>query len=353
MPGIAAVAIAIYAVVMTFCEAPFLLPARAPARIGILVLDQCNTLSLAATVDPLRAANRRAGRPLYHWTFLSTGSTPPRLTAGFAVPARPLARADDLDALAIVAGFRIGQQATPGVLGRIRQLAPRVDALMGIDGGSWLLAAAGLLDGHRATTHWEDLEEFAARFPRVEAVDARFVISGRCMTTAGAAPCLDMMLHMLSLRHGHELALQVAGTFLYDQARAPEALQGRLPSGDLARRDPRLAAAVEAMLARLEDPVPVATIARRVGLSAKGLEGLFRRTLGVPPGTFWRNLRLDEARRLVEETALGMREISLRTGFGSAASLSRAFSRRFGMAPASWRAQKRLGPRSVTTASSG
>lgn len=353
MPGIAGTPCSIYAKYMTFCEAPFLLPAKGPARVGILVLDQCNTLSLAATIDPLRAANRRAGRLLYRWRFLAAGSATPRLTAGIPVPTVPLAEAGDLDALAIVAGFRIDQQATAPVLGRLRRLAPHVDALMGIDGGSWLLAAAGLLDGHRATTHWEDLEEFAARFPQVEAVGERFVVSGRCMTTAGAAPCLDMMLYALSLRHGPELALQVAGTFLYDQAPAPGALQGRLPSGELARRDPRLATAVEAMLARIEEPVPVATIARRVGLSPRGLEVLFRRTVGVPPGTFWRNLRLDEARRLVEETALGMREISLRTGFGSAASLSRAFARRFGMAPAAWRVQKRLGPRSVTIASSG
>ncbi|MFN6952788.1 MAG: GlxA family transcriptional regulator, partial [Albidovulum sp.] len=236
-------------------------PDPAPLSVGILVMADTNALSLAAAVDPMRAANRRAGRELFSWQFLSAESTSVPLTAGFDVATEPLNDRAQMDLLMIVAGFRLMEQATPMLLTRLRRLAPRLRAMVGIDGGSWFMALAGLLDGHAATVHWEDLETFADRFPRVDVRRDRYVVSGPMVTTGGAAPCLDMMLDLIRARHGAELALRVAGTFLYEPVHGPAVPQQAVPAARLARADPALGAAIAIMERAVEDPPTVAAIA--------------------------------------------------------------------------------------------
>lgn len=304
-------------------------PDAAPLAVGILVMADTNALSLAASVDPMRAANRRAGRALFTWRFHSASGASVPLTAGFDVAAEPLDDRAEMDVLMIVAGFRLIEQATPALLARLRRLAPRLRAMVGIDGGSWFLALAGLLDGRAATVHWEDLETFADRFPRVDVRRDRYVVSGPMVTTGGAAPCLDMMLDLIRARHGAELALRVAGAFLYEPVHGPAVPQQAVPAARLARADPALGAAIAIMEHAVEDPPAVAEIARRVGLSPRRLEMLFADHLGTSPGRFFRDLRLDEARRMVTDTRLPLQEIALRTGFAGQAAFARAFRARF------------------------
>ncbi|GAB4442582.1 MAG: GlxA family transcriptional regulator [Rhodocyclaceae bacterium] len=304
-------------------------PDPEPLSVGILVMAETNALSLAAAVDPMRAANRRAGRVLFTWRFHSAEGVSVPLTAGFDVATAPLDDRAQMDVLMIVAGFRLMEQATPPLLARLRRLAPRLRAMVGIDGGSWFLALAGLLDGHAATVHWEDLETFADRFPHVDVRRDRYVVSGPMVTTGGAAPCLDMMLDLIRARHGAELALRVAGAFLYEPVHGPAVPQQAVPAARLARADPALGAAIAIMERAVEDPPTVAEIARRVGLSPRRLEILFADHLGTSPARFFRDLRLDEARRMVTDTRLPMHEIALRTGFAGQAAFARAFRARF------------------------
>ncbi|PKP72835.1 MAG: AraC family transcriptional regulator, partial [Alphaproteobacteria bacterium HGW-Alphaproteobacteria-6] len=193
-------------------------------------MADANALALAACVDPLRAANRRAGQQLYRWRFVSPSGGPVPLTAGFTIATAALSARPGDDVLAIVAGFRLEEQATPALRTRLRQLAPGLRAMIGIDGGSWFLARAGLLDGHAATVHWEDLEAFAARFPAIEVRADRYVVSGRRVTTGGAAPCLDMMLELIRARQGAELAMRVAGALVYQPTEAAGAPQRAFPA---------------------------------------------------------------------------------------------------------------------------
>jgi len=309
----------------------------APLSVGILVMAESNALSLAACVDPMRAANRRAGRPLYSWRFFSAegGSVP--LTAGFDIATAPLPDRPEFEALMIVAGFRLAEQATPTLTARLRRLAPQLRLMGGIDGGSWFLAFAGLLDGHTATVHWEDLESFSARFPSVRVVRDRYVVSGARVTTGGAAPCLDMMFELIRCRQGSELALRVAGALLYEPRQAAAAPQQSVPAQRLAQADPALGRAVAIMEERVEDPPRIADIAASVGLSARRLEMLFARHLAVSPGRFFLDLRLDEARRLLSDTAMPVQDVALRTGFSGQVAFARAFRARFGTTASRWR----------------
>lgn len=311
-------------------ETTIFAPASAPLSVGILVMADTNALSLAAAVDPMRAANRRAARRLFDWRFLTPDGAPVPLTAGFDIQGAVLSDRAEMDVLVVVAGFRLAEQATPALLSRLRRLAPRLGAMVGIDGGSWFLALAGLLDGHAATVHWEDLEAFADRFPAVEVRRDRYVVSGRFVTTGGAAPSLDMMLALIRARYGAELALRVAGAFLYEPVHSATVPQQTLSAARIGRADPALGLAIAAMEAALEDPPPIAAIARDLGLSQRRLEMLFAAHLGISPGRFFRDLRLDEARRMIADTRLPLQDIALRTGFSGQAAFARAFRARFG-----------------------
>src|SRR3546814_2575745 len=105
---------------------------------------------------------------------------------------------------------------------------------LGVEAGGWLLARAGLLDGRAATTHWEDLEDFAARFPEIAVRPDRFVVDGRTFTSGGASPTFDLMLHLIRSRFGYPLALEVASVFVSDEAHAATAAQPLRSPGRLA-----------------------------------------------------------------------------------------------------------------------
>ncbi len=304
--------------------------------LALLVLPQSSILEVAATLDPLRAANRHLGREAYRWRVVSPSGQAVPLTCGIELPASgPLRAAEGAEALIVIAGYRQSEVATKPLLRDLRRLAPRFRAIGGIDAGGWVLARAGLLDGQRATVHWEDLEDFAASHPEIEVVPDRFILSDRYFTAGGAAPATDLMLHLIRSRQGAAVALQVAASFVTTPRPASEPqITATRPDP---RLDPRVAQAIARMEARLDAPESAADTAAALNLSPRRLEQLFRINLGLTPGAYGLSLRLQAARRLLTDTRHPLAEIALRTGFTSAATLTRAFTRSFGAPPSSLR----------------
>ena len=231
----------------------------------------------------------------------------------------------------MIAGYRLAEVATRPLIRDLRRIALRFAMIGGIDAAPWVLARAGLLEGHRATVHWEDLEDLAAAYPGVEVLPDRYVIDRGRITAGGAAPAQDLMLHLIRARHGAPLARQVAQSFL-TTARKGSDPQIAPPTHDPAL-DPRVARAIARMESALEAPEPISVVARAVGLSPRRLESLFRANMGTTPGAYALSLRLAAARRLLTDTPHSLTEIALRCGFSSPATLSRAFATRFGHAP--------------------
>lgn len=293
----------------------------------VLVLDDTNTLAFAAAIDPMRAANRHADRPVFDWHFATPTNRDVTLTSGLVVPAAPLNRAPICDLLIVVAGFDPDAKATPALCASLRRLAATARTVAGIDGGPWIMARAGLLDGYKATTHWEDLQEFTQQFPNVTTLDARFVDSGARMTSGGAAPAIEMMLHLIAVQNGAALADRVAGSFIYDVSSTPARPQGRQKLG--MRHSPVTARAHDIMQAHLEETVAIASIAQQLGLSLRALQLQFRARLNRTPQAYYLGLRLTEADRLVTQTALPLQDVALRTGFGSQSSFARAYRHHF------------------------
>ncbi len=311
-------------------------PSRDPLTIALLVLPQASILEVASALDPLRNANRHLGHEAYRWRVVSPDGDPVPLTCGIELPSSgPLSHAVGAEALIVAAGYRLADVATRPLIHDLRRIAPRFQLVGGIDAAPWVLARAGLLDGYRATVHWEDLEDLAAAHPHIDVVPDRFVIDRNRVTIAGAAPAADFMLHLIRTRHGAALARQVASSFLATVRKgsepqiAPEAQEPAL--------DPRVAQALARMEARIDAPEPASDTAKAVGLSPRRLESLFRAALGTTPASHALDLRLQAARRMLTDTRHPLAEVALRTGFSSPSTLSRAFRARFGQPPGALR----------------
>ncbi|MFK8252763.1 GlxA family transcriptional regulator [Ancylobacter terrae] len=314
----------------------------APLDVTLLLFPGLSLLSLAATLDPMRGANRVLGRPAYRWRLVSMDGAMPAASCGLPIPVDGVfdpARAQDM--LLVIAAFDAASFATAPIMKALRAGARRSAVVGGIESGSWLMGFAGLLDGRRATTHWEDLEDFAARFPNTDVQPDRFVVDEPVFTTGGATPALDCMLSLIRARNGYSTALDVASLYIYEEVRTGSDVQPIVSLGRIRQHEPRVAEAIRLMETHIDRPLTIAAIARKAGVSTRGLETLFARTVEVSPGAYYVTLRLNAARRLVLDTNLPIADIAERTGFSAIASLSRAFRRQFGAPPSAAR-RKRL-----------
>ena len=310
--------------------------------VDILVLDQFSLMCVAATVEPLRAANRVASQPLYRWRLLSLDGTAPTSTSGIAVAVAGSFAPDEARNVLVVVGSFNARTVNRRLSAALRRSARSRLSLGGVEAGSWVLARAGLLDGYSATTHWEDLDEFAAAFPKVDVRRDRFVMDRARWTAGGAAPALDMMLTMIRSQHGLPLALNVASVFIYDQHLAASAPQPTVALSRLSVTDPALACAIGVMQTRLEEPLTLVEVAAQSGVLLRTLQARFRAQLGLSPHAYYLDLRLSAAKRMLEQSSAGVAEVAAAHGFGSASAFARAFRQRFGMSPLAARAAMRV-----------
>lgn len=295
--------------------------------IGITLYPGFSNLNLANTVEPLRAANDLARKRLYAWTYLGLEVTAIRSSSGLPVtPEQALSEARG-DLLILCPSYGHKALCTPAGARALRAAVKRFHQLAGLDTGAWLLAAAGLLDGYRATCHWDVLDAMAETFPDVQVSDARFVIDRGRISSGGATTTLELMLHLIEADHGPTLAQEVAALFMHGEG-GPN-----LPPFP----EPRMRAAAALMRRHLENPLPIPEIARRLGLSQRSIEQTFRATGGPSPAQLYRRIRLSEAKRLTLETPLSVAEIATRTGYEDPTAMTRAFRAAFGDTPSGLR----------------
>ena len=192
-------------------------PSNEKLRVTLLVLPDSSMMSLASALDTMRAANRIASRDLFEWKIATLNGKPARLTCDLIIEPDFLLDANTSgDVLIVIASFNQQYHAGPAHLKLIKRIARNFSAVGGIEAGSWILARSGLLESRSATTHWEDLEEFATHFPKVDLKADRFVIDRSVFTTGGASPTFDFMLYLIRKRYGYPLAIEVSSAFIYD-----------------------------------------------------------------------------------------------------------------------------------------
>ncbi|QEV22497.1 GlxA family transcriptional regulator [Streptomyces alboniger] len=204
--------------------------------------------------------------------------------------------------------------------------------------GAFALAAAGLLDGRRATTHWRFAGLLADRHPDVTVEPAALYIDeGRLVTGAGAAAGFDLCLHLLRREHGAAMANAVARDVVLPSHRDGGQAQYVAAPVPEDSRDERLAEVLAWARENLHEPLPVAELARRAMMSKRSFARRFTAATGTTPHAWLRGLRLSCAEELLETTDLPVEEIARRVGYGSAAVLREQFVRRRGVPPRSYR----------------
>lgn len=308
---------------------------RDPKRsVTILLFSDFSNLCLANAVEPLRAANTLARRDLYRWSF--AGLAPGRILSSSGLPVQISLKLSDArsgDFLFVMPSYRHKEHATAGCMRTLRAARARFGLIAGLDTGSWLIAAAGLLDGRRATIHWDELTAFAETFPEVAVSEDRVVIDRDVASCGGATTTLELLLELIERDHGAALGLDVAALFMHGE-RDPK-LDPTLRLSD----DQIVRAAAAIMRRNLETPIRIADLAAALGLSQRALETRFRRSKQKTPASFYQLIRLAEARRLTEQTTLSIAEIADRCGYENAAAMTRAYKACFGATPSAHRSE--------------
>lgn len=317
--------------------------ASAPIRIAFVLAPQFPMLAFAAAIDPLRVANRLSEKPLFEWLLASVDGRPVMASNGIPMTVQSsLEGLHDVDLVVVCVGLeplQFGRQHK--IHHQLRRLAHHGAAIGAVSCGTFVLAEAGLLNGRRATVHWEYDELFRKRYPALQTSRELFVFDRDVFTCCGGTAALDMMLHLIRETAGNQLAQDVAEQFIYPRIRDEEEAQRAAIQNRYAVASPRLAHVIEMMESTLDEPVPLRDLATRVGISTRQIERLFKEQMGVGPSMFYLKRRLERARTMLRQTLLPIREVAVECGFGSTAHFSHAYKKAFGIPPTQERTNAR------------
>ena len=308
--------------------------AARPRRFVFVLLDNFTLLCFACAVESLRIANRMAGHTLYEWTLAGEGGGDVACSNGsrFKVD-MDLDELGRDDTLMLCGGIDVQAATTRGLLNWLRREARRGVTVAGLCTAAHSLAKAGLLDGKRATIHWENQDSFAEEFEEVRLTKSVFVIDGPRITTAGGTASIDLMLKLIADDHGEELANAVADQLIYSSIRTDQDTQRLSIPTRIGVRHPKLSRVIQVMEQTIEEPTSPAILARDVGLSTRQLERLFRRYLNRSPKRYYLELRLQKARNLLMQTDMSVINVALASGFASPSHFSKCYRAHYGTTP--------------------
>ena len=309
-----------------------------PLRVALLGYDGFQTLDLVGPLDAFASAN--ADRPgAYDTAVVSLDGAPFISETGLRVtPAAALADAWPLDTLILPGGAGLRQPGVAAVIGEaLRQAAPRVRRVVSVCTGLYGLAASGLADGRRVTTHWKFAADLATRFRRSVKPDALFIKDGPIYSSAGITAAIDLALALIEEDHGPALATAAARDLVVYLKRAGGQRQYSEPLRFQARAGDRFADLAAWITEHLAGDLGVEALAARVGLSPRQFSRRFTAVFGQAPAQQVEDLRLDDARRRLTSTAASVEAVAAAAGFRSADAFRRAFDRRFGLSPSNYR----------------
>ena len=313
------------------------MPSEKPRRFTFLLLDRFTMLPFTAAIEPLRLANRAAGGELYSWRLVGPGrdwatcSNGARVALDGGLDAEIVPERDEV--VIVCGGTDIAREATRPVLTWLRKQARGGASMGAVCTGAWILAEAGLLDGRKATVHWENHDGFAEAFPQVDLYRSVFVNDGNRLTAAGGTSSIDMMLHLIAEAQGDAIATEVADQMLHTTIRTNQDRQRLSIPTRIGVRHPRLAAVIARMEGNLEDPISPARLAADAGMSTRQLERLFRRYLNRSPKRYYMETRLARARNLLMQTEMSIIEVALASGFSSPSHFSKCYRALYGSTP--------------------
>ncbi|MGW6983544.1 GlxA family transcriptional regulator [Streptomyces sp. NPDC054932] len=311
----------------------------------VLLYDGVQSLDVTGPVEVFAALSRFPGRDAYRIRTVSPGGAPVRTSSGLVLmpdgeleSARPGA-----GTTLLVPGGQYTADFEPRLVDWLRAHGGDAERLVSVCTGGLLLAEAGLLDGRRATTHWYICEQMARDYPKVAVdPDPIFVRDGTVATSAGVTAGIDLALALVEDDHGRNVALQIARHLVVFLRRPGNQAQFSAQlAAQTARRDP-LRDVQQWITEHPEGDLSVEALAGRARLSPRHFARAFRAETGVTPGRYVERVRVEHARRLLEDGAAGVAEVARACGYGTPEALRRAFVKTIGQPPAEYR--RRFGP---------
>ena len=310
-----------------------------PFKVGFVLVDGFALLSYASAVEPLLAANRIAGRKLYHIRHMPAYGARATSASGAIVAADTYLGEDiDFDLVLVVAGEVSQQQNLRRLEHWLRVLSSRQVLVGGVSSGPLILIRAGVMQGHRLTLH-RDLvdEEKTTQWDNVIVEKTLFVHDRGRLSCAGGTAAMDMMQALITEHHGGHFANQVSQCFIPTDGRSIENPQIITLAERYDLTDVSLLKAIQAMENHLDDPLTLTQLSGIVGLSVRQINRLFRQHIGRSTQDFYTALRLEKSLTLLRDSLLSVGNVALATGFASSAHFGRHFRRAYGMSPSQFR----------------
>ncbi|MFF0765774.1 GlxA family transcriptional regulator [Streptomyces sp. NPDC003737] len=310
----------------------------------VVLFDEVQSLDVTGPVEVFAGAEACCPGT-YRLVTASLDGVPVRSSSGLTlVPDLALADAPVPDIL-LVPGGRGTRSPDPRLVDWLREHGRVVGRLVSVCTGAILLARAGLLDGRRATTHWAYCDTLARHHPEIDIdPDPIYVRDGRVSTSAGVTSGIDLALALVEEDLGRETALNIARHLVVFLRRPGNQSQFSAQlAAQTARREP-LREVQQWITEHPGDDLCVESLAARARLSPRHFARAFRAETGTTPGRFVDRVRLEHARRLLEDTADGVEEISRASGYGTPEAMRRAFVKALGAAPAEYRRRFRPAP---------
>ncbi|MFF4049239.1 GlxA family transcriptional regulator [Streptomyces chartreusis] len=309
-----------------------------------VLFDAVQSLDVTGPLEVFMGAEQHA-TGTYRIRTASLDGAPVRTSSGLTlVPDQALDGPLDAHTL-VVPGGQGTRTPDPALVGWLREHGPRAERLVSVCTGAILLAAAGLLDGRRATTHWAYCDKLARDHPDVEVdPDPIYVRDGHVATSAGVTSGIDLALALVEEDLGRAVALGIARHLVVFLRRPGNQAQFSAQlAAQTAQREP-LRDVQRWITEHPDADLTVESLATRASLSPRHFARAFQTETGMTPGRYVDRVRLEHARRLLEDTSDGIEEISRASGYGTPEAMRRAFVRALGAAPAEYRRRFRPAP---------
>ncbi|MFB8007405.1 GlxA family transcriptional regulator [Nocardia sp. NPDC056000] len=313
-----------------------------PRTVVFVVYEGMQLVELAGPMDVFVFVNALVEREEYRLITASPGGRAIKAAGGLTLAVEHslhelAASAAEIDTLVVVGGW-ISGPVSAEVVCELPALARKSRRVTSVCSGALLLAAAGLLDGYRATTHWGTTERLARTYPRVTVEPDRIFVHDRNRwTSAGVSAGIDLALALVEDDHGRELAQEIARAFVVFTRRSGGQAQFSAQLRAQPARTPAIRAVQQWLPDHLDADLSVAMLAERAGMSERHFARAFRLETGSTPAAFVEDLRIEAGRRLLESTELTITAIARAVGYRHGETLHRVFTRRLSTTPERYR----------------
>lgn len=311
-------------------------------QVSFILLPGFALTSFALAIEALSVANLLNGSEIYQYQIYHAESvdTDRSVNSSNNVPIDTnggIASCEQSDLVFVCAYRHAADYQNPQLFTLLRKISQKKGRIAALSCGSFILAKAGLLQNKSCTLVAEYCSTFAELYPRIALQENLYTVTDNLFTSAGGTATLDMLLYLIGQDHGRDFAFHVSQQFLQERIRNSEEIQSSRRYLNLRIKSPCLGAAVELMDKHISSPYPLSTLASKIGTTQRNLEAVFQKYEHTTPGRYYLRLRLQHARKMIEETHLSLANVAQATGFSSQSHFSKCFREHFSLRPSDLR----------------